>query len=125
MSDLPSTPLTSCPECRTLRTALDEAHQQIAQLQAELHELRAQLKRNPSNSSAPPSADPPGAPKPVVKTPTGRKPGGQPGHRGHHRQRLPSERVQSVVRYVPTTCAHCQAPLPAEPAPGDPEPTWH
>ena len=27
--------------------------------------------------------------------------------------------------YVPTICAHCQAPLPAEPGPGDPEPTWH
>ena len=27
--------------------------------------------------------------------------------------------------YVPTICTHCQAPLPAEPGPGDPEPTWH
>jgi transposase len=125
MSDLPSTPLSPCPECDKLRTALDEARQQIAQLHAEVRELRAQLNRNSSNSSSPPSADPPGAPKPVIKTPTGRKPGGQPGHPGHHRRRLPPERVNSIVPYVPTTCAHCRAPLPARPGPGDPEPTWH
>ena len=27
--------------------------------------------------------------------------------------------------YVPVICTHCQAPLPSEAAPGDPEPTWH
>src|SRR4051794_15264176 len=125
MSDLPSTPLSPCPECGKLRTALDQALQQIAQLQAEVRELRARLNRNSSNSSTPPSANPPGAPKPVGKTPSGRKPGGQPGHRGHHRHRLPRERVTKVVPYVPTTCGHCHAPLPAQAAPGDPEPTWH
>jgi transposase len=132
MSDLSSSPVTSCPECGKLRVALDEAlhllneaRLQIARLQAEVRELRAQLNRNSSNSSTPPSADPPGAPKPVVKTPTGRKPGGQPGHPGHHRLRLPPERVKVVVPYLPTTCTHCQAPLPAEPGPDDPEPSWH
>src|SRR5450755_2120889 len=125
MSDLASTPLASCPECGHLRTTLEKAQQQIAQLQAELHELRSQLNRNSSNSSTPPSADPPGAPKPVVKTPTGRKPGGQPGHPGHHRHRLPPERVQVVVPYIPTTCTQCHATLPAQPGPADPEPTWH
>ena len=125
MSDSASSPVFPCSECGRLRVALEEAQLQIAQLQAELRELRAQLGRNSSNSSTPPSANPPGAPKPVVKTPSGRKPGGQPGHRGHHRHRLPPERVKVVVPYVPTTCAHCQAPLPAEPTPADPEPTWH
>ena len=125
MSDLPSTPLASCPECGILRIALETAQQQIARLQAELQELRSQLNRNSSNSSSPPSADPPGAPKPVLKTPTGRKPGGQPGHLGHHRHRLPQERVNTIVPYRPTVCDHCQAPLPVSPGPGDPEPTWH
>ena len=125
MSDLPATPGTACPECGTVWAALEHAQQQIAQLQAELHELRCQLNRNSSNSSSPPSADPPGAPKSVVKTASGRKPGGQPGHPGSHRHRLPSDRVQKIVPYVPTICTQCQAPLPEQPAPGDPEPTWH
>ena len=125
MSESPVMPVASCPECGQLRAELDKARKLIAQLQAELHELRAQLKRNSSNSSSPPSVDPPGAPKPVVKTPTGRKPGGQPGHKGHHRHRLPPERVNTVVPYVPTVCDHCNAPLSADPGPDDPEPTWH
>ena len=125
MSEFPAVPVASCPECGKLRADLDEARKLIVQLQAELHELRAQLNRNSSNSSSPPSVDPPGAPKPVVKTPTGRNPGGQPGHQGHHRRRLPRERVNTVVAYVPTVCDHCDAPLSAEPGPGDPEPTWH
>lgn len=118
-------PGTECPECTRLRRELDAALTRIAALEAQVRELLAQVGRNSSNSSTPPSADPPGAPKPVVKTPTGRKPGGQPGHPGHHRHRLPPERVKIVVPYLPTVCAHCQAPLPAEPGPGDPEPSWH
>src|SRR4051794_11354918 len=132
MNDVASHPTALCPECGQFRSALEEAlrdleqaRQQIARLEAELREPRSQLNRNSSNSSSPPSANPPGAPKPVVKTPTGRKPGGQPGHPGHHRPRLPPERVHTIVPYLPTICAHCQAPLSAEPGPGDPEPTWH
>src|SRR5512132_1225832 len=93
MSDVASPPMASCPECVHLRTLLEAALQRIAELEAEVRDLRGQLTRNSSNSSTPPSADPPGAPKPVVKRPTGRQPGGQPGHPGHHRQRLPAERV--------------------------------
>jgi transposase len=125
MNQGPATPATSCPECGELRAELDRAQQQIARLQAELHELRCQLNRNSSNSSSPPSADPPGAPKPVIKAPSRRRPGGQPGHPGSHRHRLPPERVQQVVPYIPTICTRCQAPLPREAGPGDPEPTWH
>ena len=125
MSDLLATPVMDCADCGKLRAALELAQQQIAQLQAELHELRCQLNRNSSNSSSPPSADPPGAPKPVAKPVSGRKPGGQPGHPGSHRRRLPPDRVQKVVPYVPTICTQCQAPLPEQPAPSDPEPTWH
>ena len=125
MAESAATPVAFCPECAQLRAALDGARKQIADLQAELHELRCQLNRNSSNSSSPPSVDPPGAPKPVIKTPSGRQPGGQPGHPGHHRPRLPPERVHRIVPYLPTTCTQCQASLPAEPGPGDPEPSWH
>jgi transposase len=125
MSESVATPVASCPECGRLRAELEEALKRIAELEAKLHESQAQLNRNSSNSSSPPSADPPGAPKPVVKTPTGRKPGGQPGHQGHHRHRLPPGRVNTIVPYVPTVCEHCNTPLSPEPEPGDPEPTWH
>src|SRR5450432_1543252 len=114
MSEVSATPGISCPECVKHRAALDQAQEQIARLQAELHELRCQLNRNSSNSSSPPSADPPGAPKPVVKTPSRRQSGGQPGHPGSHRHRLPPERVQDVVPYIPTFCTQCQASLPQE-----------
>jgi transposase len=61
----------------------------------------------------------------VVKEPTGRKPGGQPGHPAYQRVRLPPEQVQHTIALVPDRCASCQAPLPAQAGPQDPEPTWH
>src|SRR5512133_472463 len=125
MNDVAPPSVASCPECVHLRTLLEAALHRIAELEAEVRDLRGQLARNSSNSSTPPSADPPGAPKPAIKRPTGRPPGGQPGHPGHHRQRLPAERVNQVIRYVPTTCLRCHSPLPDEPAPHDPEPQWH
>jgi transposase len=125
MSDPVPSPDGRCPECERLRALLDAQDRRIAGLEAQIRDLQDQLHRNASNSSIPPSANPPNAPKPVAKTPTGRKPGGQPGHRGHHRQRLPQGRVTHVVAYVPTTCSRCQGALPADPQPGDPEPTWH
>src|SRR5437763_6837808 len=125
MSDPTPVPGSGCPECARLRALLDAQDQRIAALEAQIRALQAHLNRNASTSSIPPSANPPGAPKPVAKAPTGRKPGGQPGHRGHCRQRLPQDRVNQVVAYLPATCVHCHGVLPAEPQPGDPEPAWH
>lgn len=107
-----------CPGCRRLQ-------RRVAELEAQLRELHARLGQNASNSSLPPSANPPDAPKPVVKQPTGRPPGGQPGHAPQQRLRLPPQRLQHVIRFVPQTCAHCQTSLPDQPGPQDPEPTWH
>jgi transposase len=135
MSDHGSVSGTGCLECARLRRELDDALARIAVLEpalariavleAQVKELLAQLHRNSSNSSTPPSANPLNAPKPVVKAPTGRRRGGQTGHRGHHRLRLPESRVNAVVVYVPRICTGCQAPLPAEPGPNDPETAWH
>lgn len=104
---------------------LEPALARVAVLEAQVKELLAQLHRNSSNSSTPPSANPLNAPKPVIKAPTGRRRGGQTGHRGHHRLRLPESRVNAVVVHVPRTCAGCQTPLSAEPGPHDLETAWH
>jgi len=97
----------------------------VAELEAIVRDLLAQLGRNAANSSLPPSANPPAAAKPVVKEPTGRAPGGQPGHAPYQRVRLPAERVQQVIHHRPTHCRRCRHALPAEPGPQDPPPTWH
>ena len=125
MSDQEAPTAPGCPECQRLRGELDAALKRIAESEAVVHELRLRLDRNASNSSIPPSANPPGAPKPVVKARSRRRRGGQPGHPGSFRRRLPPERVNAVVDYIPEACAACRAPLPRESAPGDPEPTWH
>jgi transposase len=118
MNDPSSSPTPACPQCAELL-------KRIVELEALVRSLQERLNQNSSNSSIPPSANPLNAPKPVSKAPSGRKPGGQTGHPGHHRHRLPPERVSKIVPYVPVICSQCQAPLPAEPGPGDPEPTWH
>lgn len=125
MSDAHPIPTRDCPECTRLRVALDVALQRIATLEAQLRDLQDRLDRNATNSSCPPSANPPDAPKPVVKTPTGRRPGGQPGHRGYFRHRLPPERVDRIIDHYPDACAFCHAALSPQPGSDDPEPTWH
>jgi len=116
---------TDCPGCRQRDEVIAALRRQLASLEARVRDLEERLGRNSSNSSRPPSADPPAAPAPVVKPPSGRKPGAQPGHSASLRQRLPAERVQHVRRFVPTHCRHCQARLPAQAGPHDPEPSWH
>ena len=105
-----------CPNCARLE-------ERVAELEARVHELTQ--KQNSTNSSKPPSSDPPWSKPSNSKPPSGRKPGGQPGHEGHHRQRLPPERVAQVVHFKPTHCLHCHAPLPDQAGPQDPPPSWH
>jgi transposase len=106
----------------TLEQRLAEQDRRLAEQDQRLAELESRLKTNSSNSSLPPSANPPSAPKPPAKPSTGRKPGGQPGHAGHSRPRLPAN---EIVPHVPDHCERCQTALPAEPGPTDPAPTWH
>ena len=115
----------SCPGCAQRDAALAALHQRVADLQAPVRALQARLGGNASNSSLPPSANPPQAPPPVAKKRTGRKTGGQKGHRGHQRLRLPPDRVQHVIPLIPTHCEGCQAPLPHQPSAADPDPVWH
>ncbi len=129
---------TECPRCTSLRRQLRSANRKIQHLQAKVHAQQQQLRTlekqlqdlqekvglNSSNSSRPPSSDL-WKPRQRRRPPSGRKPGGQPGHKGHYRQRLPPQRVNHYVHHFPATCACCQSPLPQEPQPDAPPPQWH
>ena len=115
----------SCPGCAQRDALIEALQQRVADLGRQIRDLQQRLGVNASNSSLPPSANPPSAPKPVVKKPTGRKSGGQPGHPGHQRARLPPSRVRHVIPLIPTHCEACHSPLPVQPSAADPEPVWH
>src|SRR5262249_41618016 len=66
----------------------------------------------------------PNLPAAPAKKPTGRPPGAQHGHPAHLKRRLPPERVNRVVPFVPQRCRKCAACLPPEAGPDDPPPTW-
>jgi transposase len=113
-----------CSGCRERDLLIAALQQQVVALETRVHELEQRLNQNASNSSLPPSHNPPQAPKPVVKKPTGRPRGGQLDHPGPLRRRLPPERLKAVIALIPSHCQRCQAPLPAQAGPDDPEPTW-
>src|SRR5579859_7019854 len=102
----------SCSGCRQREEIIARLQQQLATLSDRVRVLEEQLAKNASNSSLPPSANPPQAPKPVVKQPSGKKPGGQPGHPPTLQRRLPPERLQQVIPFVPATCRRCGHDLP-------------
>lgn len=115
----------SCPGCAQRDALIAELQRQVERLQRRVEELEARLGRDSSNSSLPPSANPPSAKPPVKKKPTGRKRGGQRGHKGHSRLRLPASRIDHTIPLVPDRCDGCGSGLPAQPSPDDPQPTWH
>jgi transposase len=115
----------ACPGCYQRDRTIADLRRRLHALDQRVRDLEAQLGRNATNSSLPPSANPPGAPKPAPKFSTGRPTGGQPGHPPHLRQRLPAERIQHTHDFIPQHCQRCQTALPASAVPDDPEPTWH
>jgi transposase len=108
-----------CPGCRAAQTRIAELEAKVLELEGQLRDLVDKLK-----PPAPPRPAPDLPPGPAKK-PTGRKPGAQSGHPPHLKKRLPPERVQHVVPFVPTRCTRCAARLPKEAGPDDPPPTWH
>jgi transposase len=119
-----------CPRCAFLQNGLADAlaqmallQQQVQSLQQQVRGLQQQLKQNSRNSSKPPSSD--YFKQKRRRPPSGRKPGGQPGHNGHHRQRLPPGRIDQRVHYIPSSCRFCQSALPQIQRPCDPPPRWH
>jgi transposase len=113
---------SDCPGCRERDARIGERDRRIADLEQRVAALEARLGTNSTNSSVPPSANPLGAPKPVVKEKSARKPGGQPNHPPHLKQWLPPERVTATRVLVPPHCEKCQAALPVQAQPRDPEP---
>jgi len=78
----------------------------------------AQLKKNSTDSSKPPSSDNPQDKNQQPKTDNDnnkkRKPGGQPGHKGSMRELIPVEETDDVVHYYPEKCENCGKALPQD-----------
>ncbi len=85
----------------------------IAKLEKLVAELSRQLGQNSGNSHLPPSSDGPGArPGKDKGNKKKRKRGGQPGHRGSHRELLPPDKVDGIEDHFPPECEDCGAGLP-------------
>ena len=77
----------------------------------------AQLEKNSTNSSKPPSSDNPQDKKEKSKSENGndsrkRRPGGQPGHKGTKRELIPVEEVNNLIHYYPEQCGRCGKDFP-------------
>jgi hypothetical protein len=108
-------------ENEELRRKVAEGEQQIAEREKQIADLERQLagrKRNSTNSSKPPSSDGlAGEQRPRGRKRKGRrKPGGQPGHPGHHRRLAPAAAVSATEVLLPEQCGHCGEKLPQEPS---------
>ena len=85
-----------------LKKLLQAALEKIARLEAEI----AQLKKNSSNSSKPPSSDIVKPPKPKQDKER-RKIGAQKGHKQHLRKPIAPELVDEVIKLELTECPDC------------------
>lgn len=99
---------------------ITEREKQIADAEKQIADLERQLagrKKNSTNSSKPPSWDGlAGEQRPRGrKHKSKRKPGGQPGHPGHHRPLVPVTEVSAVELLLPKQCRHCGQALPQKP----------
>ena len=91
---------------------LDQANQiidllleTVATQREQLDSIQDNRTTNSSNSSKPPSSDTPEERQQRPSKPaTGRQPGGQSGHKGHHRRLHPPEEVTHVHHWYPDRC---------------------
>ena len=109
-------------ENERLRNEIEKLNQRVSEQDRQITDLgkqNADLERklglklqNSTTSSKPPSSDGlAGKQRPRCtsrRRKSGRKPGGQPGHPGHHRGLFPPERVNEVLPVYPTQCSHCE-----------------
>src|SRR6266851_1983960 len=101
--------------------AIGAGHERVNVLEGLIDALQERIKtlerhqaKDSHNSSLPPSSDRfVRAPK-SLRTKSGKKPGGQPGHRGHHLQQV--EIPDQILIHPVARCEHCQHDLRAQPA---------
>lgn len=95
------------------RATIQTLERAVSGLRAKVEDLEAQLRKNSTNSSKPPSSDPPWKPPAERRQPGKRKRGGQPGHDGHERQLV---KPDALVEVKPESCVHCGDRLTGEDA---------
>jgi transposase len=95
-----------CRNCARLAERVAELEEQLAAALARIEELERQLasaRKDPSNSSKPPSSDIVKPPRPAAPARGGRRRkrrrGGQPGHKRHLRTPFPPEEVDAAWIY--------------------------
>jgi transposase len=105
-------------ENERLREQLAEQTKQIADLERKL----ALRDQNSTVTSKPPSSDGLAGRQRERgrRIKSRRRPGGQPGHAGHHRALVPAERVDAIVDHVPKQCRRCARRLRDRDTVGDP-----
>ena len=102
-------------ENEKLREKLTERDKKLVEAEKQIADLERQLglrKRNSTTSSKPPSSDGLAGEqreRGSRRKKSCRKPGGQPGHPGHWRKLMPTERVNKLVDVLPEQCANCQS----------------
>jgi transposase len=82
--------------------------------QERIKTLEGRQAKDSHNSSLPPSSDRFVRPPKSLRQKSGKKPGGQPGHRGHHLRQV--ESPDQVLIHPVERCEHCQHDLRAQPA---------
>ena len=80
-----------------VQTYVHTLQDELTQLRERVEALEARLTQNSTTSHRPPSSDSPyKKPRQRTTTTTPRKPGGKPGHPGHHQVLLPPTTVQEL-----------------------------
>lgn len=96
----------SVPACHDMILNLLRSQNQLME---RLSALEERVNLNSRNSSKPPSSDGPGIP-PRPRPKSGKRAGGQPGHKGTHREMLGEDQVhQRVECSPPNQCEGCGA----------------